>query len=61
MIVKVSDEQAGCITEYSEITGRAVDECFREAIDDWLLTVAATISQNEIMNVLAIRVREANG
>ena len=52
MQIEVPDEQLGCVAEYAEITGRPVEECFTEAVDDWIRVVAATAFETERPNVI---------
>ncbi len=49
---KVDKLQMECIQEYAQATGRTVKDCLGEALDDWIRTVASTISQNEKYNLI---------
>ena len=41
MKLELDENQIACLEEYSDITGTSVDECAREALDDWIRAVAA--------------------
>lgn len=52
MQIEMNEEQAGCLEEYAEKTGRPTRECLFEALDDWIRTVAASVSQSQKSNVI---------
>ena len=58
MLVSVNEIQAGCLVEYSELTGVPVQTCLDSAIDDWIRSVA--VSQIEKpSNLVVMERREA--
>ncbi len=52
MRVELDEAQAGCLEEYSEITGRNFGDCLAEALDDWIRTVAVEVYHPEKSNVI---------
>jgi sulfur relay (sulfurtransferase) DsrC/TusE family protein len=54
MLVELDDEQLGVVAEHAEATGRTIEDCLYQAMDDWIKTVAKTISQNEKFNITAM-------
>ena len=54
MLIEIDEDQMGCLEEYSECEGLSIDDCVRQALDDWIRTVAQTINQDENFNVIAM-------
>lgn len=54
MLVEINPNQAACLEEYAQETGKTPDECVEEAMDDWIRVVVRTVSQTEKFNVIAL-------
>lgn len=54
MQIELDNDQLGCIEEFASQTGRSIDGCVYQAIDDWIKVVAKTVSQTEKFNVVAM-------
>lgn len=61
MIPCINEIQAGCLEEYSIITGVPVQSCLDSAIDDWIRVVAAEVvsKDKKFDNLVIMPAREA--
>ena len=51
--MRINEKQMKCLEEYACATGRSVGDCLYQALDDWIRSVAQTVSQTEKFNVVA--------
>ena len=54
MPIKIDETQMKCLMEYVKFTGISQEDCIYQALNDWIRTVARTISQTEKFNVVAM-------
>ena len=54
MQTEIDDTQMRCVAEYADAAGLSMDDCLYQALDDWIRSVARTVSQTEKFNVVAM-------